>query len=462
MILKSCEKLEKSEAKLTIQVEAAEFEAAVEKAYLKERKKIRLPGFRPGKAPRKMIENAYGEGVFYEDAVESSWAPAFMQAVEQENLHFVGDPKIDLEGKITKDGYTFTAVVALYPEVTLGQYKGLSATRPVVTVTDEDVDKRLQELADRNSRLVSVDREAKDGDTAVIDFEGFKDGVPFDGGKGENYSLVLGSHSFVPGFEEQVAGMKAGEEKDIDITFPENYTKDLAGKQVVFHVKVNEVKEKQTPALDDEFAKDVSEFETLKELKDDTKAKITAEREQSAKIAFENALLEKVAGDIKADIPEVMIEEQCRRFLDEFKQRLQAQGIPYDQYCKMTGMDEKKFMEDGKEPALRQVRMDLAVNAIIKEEKLEATDEEVEKQYNDLAEKYSMDVNELKKYLDAMSVRTQIIRDKAVNLVVDSAKVEKKKAPKKEAEGEAAEGEEKPAKKTAAKKSAKKEEEKAE
>ena len=276
MILKSCEKLEKSEAKLTIQVEAAEFEAAVEKAYLKERKKIRLPGFRPGKAPRKMIENAYGEGVFYEDAVESSWAPAFMKAVEQENLHFVGDPKIELEGKISKEGYSFTAVVALYPEVTLGQYKGLSATRPVVTVTDEDVDKRLQELADRNSRLVSVEREARDGDTAVIDFEGFRDGVPFEGGKGENYSLVLGSHSFVPGFEEQVAGMKAGEEKDIDITFPEDYTPELAGKAVVFHVKVNEVKEKELPAMDDEFAKDASEFDTLEELKENIRSNITA------------------------------------------------------------------------------------------------------------------------------------------------------------------------------------------
>ena len=455
MILKSCEKLEKSEAKLTIQVEAAEFEAAVEKAYLKERKKIRLPGFRPGKAPRKMIENAYGEGVFYEDAVESSWAPAFMQAVEQENLHFVGDPKIDLEDKITKDGYTFTAVVALYPEVTLGQYKGLSATRPVVTVTDEDVDKRLQELADRNSRLVSVDREAKDGDTAVIDFEGFKDGAPFDGGKGENYSLVLGSHSFVPGFEEQVAGMKAGEEKDIDITFPENYTKDLAGKQVVFHVKVNEVKEKQTPALDDEFSKDVSEFETLKELKDDTKAKITAEREQSAKIAFENALLEKVAGDIKADIPEVMIEEQCRRFLDEFKQRLQAQGIPYDQYCKMTGMDEAKFMEDGREPAVRQVKMDLAIAAIIKAENLDVTDEEIEEKYKSMAEQYGMELDMLKKYLDAPTVRNQLLNEKAIAVVVDSAKAEKP------AKAEKTEGEEekKPAKKTA-KKAAEGEEEK--
>ena len=463
MNVKSVEKLEKSQVAVTVEVTAEEFEAAVQKAYLKMRNKISVPGFRPGKAPRKMIEKLYGEGVFYSDAVDAALPDAYTQAIGSSGLDVVGYPEVEIvDDQIGKDGFTFKATVAVYPEVELGQYKGVSAVKEEVKVTADDVKERLNQMAEREARLVSVDRKVKKGDTAVIDFEGFDNGVAFEGGKGENHELEIGSGSFVPGFEDQIIGMKAGEEKDIDITFPENYTKDLAGKQVVFHVKVNEVKEKQTPALDDEFAKDVSEFETLKELKDDTKAKITAEREQSAKIAFENALLEKVAGDIKADIPEVMIEEQCRRFLDEFKQRLQAQGIPYDQYCKMTNMDEAKFLEEGKEPATRQVRMDLAVNAIIKEEKLEATDEEVEKQYNDLAEKYSMDVNELKKYLDAMSVRTQIIRDKAISVVVDRAKIEKKKAPKKEAEGEAAEGEEKPAKKTAAKKSAKKEEEKAE
>ena len=286
----------------------------------------------------------------------------------------VGYPEVEIvDDQIGKDGFTFKATVAVYPEVELGQYKGVSAVKEEVKVTADDVKERLNQMAEREARLVSVDRKVKKGDTAVIDFEGFDNGVAFEGGKGENHELEIGSGSFVPGFEDQIIGMKAGEEKDIDITFPENYTKDLAGKQVVFHVKVNEVKEKQTPALDDEFAKDVSEFETLKELKDDTKAKITAEREQSAKIAFENALLEKVAGDIKADIPEVMIEEQCRRFLDEFKQRLQAQGIPYDQYCKMTGMDEAKFMEDGREPAVRQVKMDLAIAAIIKAENLDVT-----------------------------------------------------------------------------------------
>ena len=447
MNVKSVEKLEQSRVAVTVEVTAEEFEAAVQKAYLKMRGKISVPGFRPGKAPRKMIEKMYGAEVFYNDAVDAALPDAYTQAVGQSGLDVVGYPEISIEGdKIDKDGFTFKATVAVYPEVKLGQYKGVSAPKDEIKVSADDVKERLNQMAEREARLVSVDRKVKKGDTAVIDFEGFDNGVAFEGGKGENHELEIGSGSFVPGFEDQVIGMKAGEEKDIDITFPENYTKDLAGKQVVFHVKVNEVKEKQMPAMDDEFAKDVSEFETLKELKDDIKAKITAEREESVKIAYENALLEKVAAGIEADIPEVMIEEQCRRFLDEFKQRLQAQGIPYDQYCKMTGMDEAKFLEDGKEPATRQVRMDLAVAAIIKAESLDVTDEEIEEKYKSMAEQYGMDLEMLKKYLDAPTIRSQLLNEKAVAVVVDNAKVEK--APK------AAKGEEE--KKPAAKKAAKK------
>ena len=454
MSVKSCEKLENSKVLLTVEVSPEDFEAALNKAYLKMRGKINMPGFRPGKAPRKMIESMYGAEVFYEEAVNIVLPDAYEGAVKEQELQVVGYPEVELDS-CGKEGVVFKCTVAVYPEVKLGQYKGLEAPKAEVKVMAADVNARLKEMADRNSRLVSVDRAAKKGDTADIDFEGFDNGVAFEGGKGENHELEIGSGSFVPGFEDQIIGMKAGEEKDIDITFPENYTKDLAGKQVVFHVKVNEVKEKQTPALDDEFAKDVSEFETLKELKDDTKAKITAEREQSAKIAFENALLEKVAGDIKADIPEVMIEEQCRRFLDEFKQRLQAQGIPYDQYCKMTGMDEAKFMEDGREPAVRQVKMDLAIAAIIKAENLDVTDEEIEEKYKSMAEQYGMELDMLKKYLDAPTVRNQLLNEKAIAVVVDSAKAEKP------AKAEKTEGEEekKPAKKTA-KKAAEGEEEK--
>ena len=448
MNVKSVEKLEKSQVAVTVEVTAEEFEAAVQKAYLKMRNKISVPGFRPGKAPRKMIEKLYGEGVFYSDAVDAALPEAYTQAIGSSGLDVVGYPEVEIvDDQIGKDGFTFKATVAVYPEVELGQYKGVRAVKEEVKVTADDVKERLNQMAEREARLVSVDRKVKKGDTAVIDFEGFDNGVAFEGGKGENHELEIGSGSFVPGFEDQIIGMKAGEEKDIDITFPENYTKDLAGKQVVFHVKVNEVKEKQIPALDDEFAKDVSEFETLKELK--------AEREQSAKIAFENALLEKVAGDIKADIPEVMIEEQCRRFLDEFKQRLQAQGIPYDQYCKMTGMDEAKFMEDGREPAVRQVKMDLAIAAIIKAENLDVTDEEIEEKYKSMAEQYGMELDMLKKYLDAPTVRNQLLNEKAIAVVVDSAKAEKP------AKAEKTEGEEekKPAKKTA-KKAAEGEEEK--
>ena len=473
MNVKSVEKLEKSQVAVTVEVTAEEFEAAVQKAYLKMRNKISVPGFRPGKAPRKMIEKLYGEGVFYSDAVDAALPDAYTQAIGSSGLDVVGYPEVEIvDDQIGKDGFTFKAIVAVYPEVELGQYKGVSAVKEEAKVTADDVKERLNQMAEREARLVSVDRKVKKGDTAVIDFEGFDNGVAFEGGKGENHELEIGSGSFVPGFEDQIIGMKAGEE-NIDITFPENYTKDLAGKQVVFHVKVNEVKEKQTPALDDEFAKDVSEFETLKELKDDTKAKITAEREQSAKIAFENALLEKVAGDIKADIPEVMIEEQCRRFLDEFKQRLQAQGIPYDQYCKMTGMDEAKFMEDGREPAVRQVKMDLAIAAIIKAENLDVTDEEIEEKYKSMAEQYGMELDMLKKYLDAPTVRNQLLNEKAIAVVVDSAKAEKptkaektegeeEKKPAKKTAKKAAEGEEekKPAAKKTTKKAAEGEEEK--
>ena len=459
MSVKSCEKVEKSQVALTIEVGSAEFEAAIEKAYQKMRKKINVPGFRPGKAPRKIIEGMYGAEVFFEEAINIAFPDAYEAAVKEQELQVVGYPTVEMVGDVTKEGFTFKATTPVYPEVTLGEYKGLSAPKDEVKVTAADVDDRLKQLSDRNTRLVSVDREAKEGDTAVIDFEGFLDGKPFDGGKGENHSLELGSHSFGPGFEEQVGGMKAGDEKDIDITFPEDYHADLAGKAVVFKVKVHEVKEKEVPELDDEFAKDVSEFDTLKELKADLKKKITEERQKDADRAFEDALMEQVAANITADIPDAMVETQARQFLDNFKMQIAQSGIPYDQYMKMTGMDEGKLLEDAKEPALRQVRMDLAVAAIIKAENLDATDEEVEAEFQKLAEQYSMDIEMVKKYLQADQVKDQLISQKAVAVVVDSAtatkpekKTTKKAAKKSEDDAEAAEGEEKPAKKPAAKK----------
>ena len=421
MTVKSCEKVEKSQVALTIEVNAAEFEAAVEKAYQKMRRKISVPGFRPGKAPRKMIERMYGAEVFFEEAINIAFPEAYEAAAEQEKLQIVGYPTVEMVGEVTKDGFTFKATTPVYPEVTLGEYKGLKAEKPEVKVLAADVDERLKALADRNTRLVSVDRAAKSGDTAVIDFEGFLDGKPFDGGKGENHNLELGSGSFVPGFEDQVIGMKAGEEKDIDITFPENYHADLAGKAVVFKVKVHEVKEKEVPAMDDEFAKDVSEFDTLKDLKADLKKKITEEREKAAQRAFEDALMQKVADGIEADIPDAMIDLQCEKMVDSLKQQLASQGIPFDQYLKMVQSTEEAVKAEAKEPAQQQVRMDLAIEALIKAEGIDATEEEIEAETKKVAEQYGMDLEMVKKYLPADQVKEQVVREKVIKLVADSA-----------------------------------------
>lgn len=459
MTVKSCEKLEKSRVALTIETSAEEFEAAVNKAYLKMRGKINVPGFRVGKAPRKIIEKMYGAEVFYEEAVNIILPDAYEAAVKEQELEVVGYPQVELES-CTKDGVVFKCTVAVYPEVKLGQYKDLEAPKAEVKVVAADVNARLKEMADRNSRLVSVERAVKKGDTADIDFEGFDNGVAFDGGKGENFDLEIGSGSFVPGFEDQLIGMKAGEEKDIDITFPENYTPELAGKPVVFHVKVNEVKEKQVPAIDDEFAKDVSEFDTLKDLKADIKKKLTAERTESAQRAFEDVLMAKVAEGIEADIPEEMVELQAERMMEQFKQQLASQGIPFDQYLKMTNTAEADFRKQAQGPAADQVKMDLAVEAIIKAEGLEASDEDVESEMKSVAEKYGMDLDTVKKYLRPEDVKEQVIREKVVKLVADSAVAVAPAEEKAELEAEGEVVEKKAAKKAPAKKPAKKDAEK--
>ena len=459
MTVKSCEKLEKSRVALTIETSAEEFEAAVNKAYLKMRGKINVPGFRVGKAPRKIIEKMYGAEVFYEEAVNIILPDAYEAAVKEQELEVVGYPQVELES-CTKDGVVFKCTVAVYPEVKLGQYKGLEAPKAEVKVVAADVNARLKEMADRNSRLVSVERAVKKGDTADIDFEGFDNGVAFDGGKGENFDLEIGSGSFVPGFEDQLIGMKAGEEKDIDITFPENYTPELAGKPVVFHVKFNEVKEKQVPAIDDEFAKDVSEFDTLKDLKADIKKKLTAERTESAQRAFEDVLMAKVAEGVEADIRQEMVELQAERMMEQFKQQLASQGIPFDQYLKMTNTAEADFRKQAQGPAADQVKMDLAVEAIIKAEGLEASDEDVESEMKSVAEKYGMDLDTVKKYLRPEDVKEQVIREKVVKLVADSAVAVAPAEEKAELEAEGEVVEKKAAKKAPAKKPAKKDAEK--
>ena len=451
MTVKSCEKLEKSRVALTIETSAEEFEAAVNKAYLKMRGKINVPGFRVGKAPRKIIEKMYGAEVFYEEAVNIILPDAYEAAVKEQGLETVGYPQVELES-CTKDGVVFKCTVAVYPEVKLGQYKGLEAPKAEVKVAAADVNARLKEMADRNSRLVSVERAVKKGDTADIDFEGFDNGVAFDGGKGENFDLEIGSGSFVPGFEEQLIGMKAGEEKDIDITFPENNTPELAGKPVVFHVKVNEVKVKEVPAIDDEFAKDVSEFDTLKDLKADIKKKMTAERTEAAQRAFEDVLMAKVAEGVEADIPQEMVELQAERMMEQFKQQLASQGIPFDQYLKMTGTTEADFRQQAEGPASEQVKMDLAVEAIIKAEGLEASDEDVENEMKSVAEKYGMDLDTVKKYLRPEDVKEQVVREKVMKLVADNAVAVAPAEEKAELEAEGEIVEKKPAKKAAAKK----------
>ena len=420
MSVKNIERNEKNMVTMTVEVGAAEFEAAVEKAYKKLRGTVKVSGFRPGKAPRKVIENMYGKGAFYEEAINIAMPDAYVAAVEAEGLQVVGYPEIQL-GDVSAEGFSFTAVVAVYPEVKLGQYKGLEAPKDEVKIMAADVNARLAEMAERNTRLAPVERAVKKGDVAVIDFEGFDNGVAFEGGKGENFELEIGSGSFVPGFETQLIGMNAGEEKNIDITFPEDYVADLAGKAVVFHVKVNEVKTKEVPEIDDEFAKDVSEFETLKQLKADIKKKLTAEYEEAGKRAFEDTLMRKVADGIECEVPQAMVDAQIEVFMNNFKNQLMASGMRYEDYLKFTGSSEDKLKEEAAAPALAQVRLDLALEAIIKAENIEVTEEDIEAEYAKVAERYSMELDTVKKYLSADQVKEGITKDKAIAVVVDSA-----------------------------------------
>ena len=457
MSVKSCEKVEKSQVALTIEVGAEEFEAAVEKAYRKLRRKINVPGFRPGKAPRKIIEGMYGAEVFYEEAINIAFPEAYEAAVKEQELQVVGYPTVELEGECTKAGFTFKATAPVYPEVTLGQYKGLSAPKDEVKVTAADVDERVKILQDRNTRLVSVDREAKEGDTAVIDFEGFLEGKPFDGGKGENHSLELGSHSFVPGFEEQVVGMKAGEEKDIDITFPEDYHADLAGKAVVFKVKVHEVKEKQEPAVDDEFAKDVSEFDTLEEFKKDLGDKLKERRQTQADRAYEDALMDQVVEALEVELPDAMVDYRAEQMVQDYAQRITSQGIPFEKYLEMTGQTMDRMKEQAKESAIKQIKYEMAMDAVAAAEGIVISDEELDAEYQSLADQYKMELDQVKALASAEDVRTTLLRRKAIDVVKDSAKVGKAKKPAakkaaKETEDETAE--EKPKKKAASKKRA--------
>ena len=420
MSVKNCEKLENSKVVLTIEVGAEEFEAAINKAYLKMRGKIAVAGFRPGKAPRKMIEKLYGVEVFYEEAVNIVLPDAYEGAVKEQALDVVGYPEVELV-ECGKDGVTFKATVAVYPEVKLGQYKGLEAPKAEVKVMAADVNARLKQMAERNSRLVSVERAVKKGDTANIDFEGFDNGVAFDGGKGENFDLKLGSGQFVPGFEEQVVGMTAGEEKDINITFPEDYAADLAGKPVVFHVKLNKVSVTTVPALDDEFAKDVSEFETLEELKADIRAKALENAEKQAKTAFENAAVEKAAELATVDMPSALIESELDNQMERFAYQLQMSGYSMEQYAQMMGGDVSTMRNAFRPAAEKQAKINVTLAKIVEAEGITVADEDVAEEYEALAKKYELEVEKVKEMVPAEEVKASVENRKVVKLIVDSA-----------------------------------------
>ena len=459
MNVKSVEKQEKSAVQLVIEIGGEEFEAAVQKAYLKQRNKINVPGFRKGKAPRKIIEGMFGSGVFYEDAINELYPKAYADAVEQEKLDVVSWPNVEVL-EAGKDGLTFKATVTVRPEVKLGEYKGLTAEKEEVKITDEDIDNELKPYINRASRMVTVEREAQNGDTVVIDFEGFKDGVPFDGGKAEGHSLELGSSAFIPGFEDQLVGTKAGDEKDVNVTFPEDYhAEDLAGAPVVFKVKVHEVKEKQLPTVDDEFAKDVSEFDTLEAFKKDLADKLTERREAQAKRAFEAAIMEQVMDNMEVEIPDAMVAYETDQMVEDMARRIQAQGIPFEQYMAMTGMTIDIVRSQAAAAAMERVRRDLALGAVVAAENIEISDEDLEAEYKRLADEYHMELDQVKAAAPAEDVKKGLAIQKAEKVIYDSAKVGKAPAKKKttkkkaeEAEGEAAEGEEKPKKRRTTKK----------
>lgn len=435
MIVKSKENKENSTVELIIEVGAAEFDAAIEKVYNKQKKNINIPGFRKGKAPRKIVESMYGAEIFYEDAVEEAYPEAYTQALEQEGIEPVAYPKLEIQ-TISKEGFTFKAVVTVKPEAKIKKYKGLTASKPAVKVTEKDIDGEMKPLIDRASRLVSVTRKAKKGDTAVIDFEGFKDGVAFEGGKGENYSLELGSGSFVPGFEEQVIGMKAGEEKDLDITFPEDYTPELAGAAVVFKVKVHEVKARELPVIDDEFAKDVSEFDTLADLRKDLADKLTQRREAQSKTDYENAIMDLLVGNLECDIPDAMIQYQADKMLEDYARRVESQGIKFEEYLSMMGMAPEDIRMQAMEGAGRQVRFDLALGAVAEAEGLTVTDEEMDAEFKSLAEEYGMEEEHVRAAVPAEDLKHDTLLKKARQIVLDNAKVKaaRKPAAKKTAE----------------------------
>ena len=431
MIVKSTEK-NGNQATVVVEIDKELMESGVNKAYMKARKNIMIPGFRKGKAPRKMIESMYGAHVFYEDGLEEIFPQIYDFAIAGQDFKAIGRPTLK-DMQISDDNIvTLTLTTEVYPEVTLGQYKGLEVEKAEAEVSDAQVQAELDRMAENVASTETVDRPAQMGDTVNIDFEGFDSGVPFDGGKGENHDLKLGSGSFVPGFEEQLVGMSAGEEKDIDITFPEDYHKDLAGKAVVFHVKVNKVTVTMVPEQDDEFAKDVSSFETLEELKADIRAKAIAEQEKQIQSAFETAAVEKAAENTTVDMPEALVERELDSQMERFAYQLQMSGYSMEQYAKMMGGDVNTMRKAFRPTAEKQAKVSVTLEKIVEVEGITVSDEEIAAEIDSLAAQYQMEASKVKELVPADELTESLKTRKATKIIVESAVAVAPKAAEKE------------------------------
>ena len=435
------EKLEKNMAKLTVEVPAEEVEKAIQAAYLKEKNKISMPGFRKGKVPRAMIEKMYGAAIFYEEAANILIQDNYAKAMEESKEDIVSRPTIDVVQIESGKPFIFTAEVAVRPEVTLGKYKGVQVTKIDTTVTDEEVEAALEKEQQKNSRTVSVtDRPVQTGDTAVIDFEGFVDGVAFEGGKGENHPLEIGSHSFIEGFEDQLVGHNAGEEVEVNVTFPEKYqAAELAGKPAVFKVKINEIKTKELPELNDEFAQDVSEFDTLAEYKEDLRKHLEVSKENDAKRTKEDEAIKKIIDKSTMELPDAMIDTQCENMINEFAQRISQSGLTMDQYMQFSGMTIDGLKEQVRPEAITRIQSSLVLEQIAKEENIEVSDEEINAEVEKMAAQYGMETDKLKEYLgdaEKESMKRDLAITKAVDLIMENVKERAKAKTKKEKEAE--------------------------
>ena len=424
MNLISCEKLEKSMVELQFSIDAETFKAAVNNAFKREGKKYAIPGFRKGKAPRHMIEKMYGSDIFHYDAVNDLFPEAYEAAVKEAKIDVVGRPDPEVVSMSEADGVVLKVKVAVKPEVELGEYAGLTVTKEAKNVNEADVDAEVKRMQDRNGRLLTREGAAENGDTVDIDFEGFVDGKAFEGGKAEHYSLVLGSGSFIPGFEDQVVGHSAGEEFDVNVKFPEEYgAAELAGKDATFKIKLHEVKYKELPALDDDFAKDVSEYDTLDELKDSIRNNIKTNLDKQAEQKVENDLMAQVIANMKADIPDAMVDSRIDELVQDFEYRISQQGLKLADYLKYMGMNIEQFRAQFKEQADKQVKMRLAMEAIVAKEGITASDEEFEEEVKRIADAYKMEADKVKSIVDAAAVKADLAINKAIDFVKEKANV---------------------------------------